>query len=113
MIIPSWLGIFVGYGFVVAALLATGIVEGWAGIRALLRRYLIWRVGVVWFAVVLLGPVIVDLIAIGIAWLAGGPAPDFAQPFVRQVLDLDPSMSLGLLALIWLLFEILTSYPGC
>jgi membrane protease YdiL (CAAX protease family) len=108
-IIPSWLGIFVGFGFVIAALVATSIVEGWAGIRALLRRYLIWRVGVVWFAVVLLGPVLIDLTAIGMAWLAGGAAPSFNQPFVRQVLDFDPSMSLGLLALIWFLFEILTN----
>lgn len=108
-IIPSWLGIFVGYGFVVAALLATSVVEGWAGIRALLRRYLIWRVGIAWFAVVLLGPVIVDLLAIGIAWMAGGPTPDFTQPFVRQVLDFGPSVGLGGLALIWLLFEMLTN----
>ena len=38
------LSLFVGYGFVVAAVLATAIVGGWAAVRALLGRFLIWRV---------------------------------------------------------------------
>ena len=36
--IPPVLQLLVGYGFVVAALIATGVVDGRAGIRTLLRR---------------------------------------------------------------------------
>jgi membrane protease YdiL (CAAX protease family) len=108
-IIPWWVGLLVGYGFVIAALLATAIVEGRAGVRALLRRYLIWRTGLFWYAVVLLGPVAVCLLAIGLARMTGAPLPDFSQPFVRQVPGVDASLSLGLVALIWFLFEIFTN----
>lgn len=45
--IPWVLPLLVGYGFVVAALVMTGIVSGRAGIRALLGQFLVWRVGVV------------------------------------------------------------------
>jgi hypothetical protein len=43
--IPPVLGLFVGYGFVAAAFTMTGIVTGKVGLAALLRRLLIWRVG--------------------------------------------------------------------
>jgi uncharacterized protein len=64
--IPPVLQLLVGYGFVVAALIATGVVDGRAGIRTLLRRFLIWRVGLRWYAVVLLGFAVVDLTAIAL-----------------------------------------------
>src|SRR3712207_1552503 len=70
-IIPI-LAIFVGYGFVAAALIMTGVVEGRAGIRALLRRFLVWRVGVIWYAIVLFGPAAVILLTFGSHVLLGG-----------------------------------------
>jgi membrane protease YdiL (CAAX protease family) len=107
-LISPMLGLFVGYGFVAAALLATLIVDGWSGAGHLLRRYLIWRVGIIWYVVVLLGPLLVVLLAIGIAWFMSGQAPDFSQPFVRQIPGIPP-ISLLWVALIWMLFEILTN----
>jgi CAAX protease family protein len=83
--IPSVLPLLVGYGIVVAAIVMTGILDGRAGIRSLLRQFLIWRVGLIWYAVVLLGPAVVDLAAIALHVLFGGAAPDFGQPFARQV----------------------------
>ena len=75
---PPVLVVLVGYGFVVAALLATGLVEGRAGIRALLRRFLIWRVGLPWYAVVLLGPAVADLVALPCTSSRAEPHPTSA-----------------------------------
>jgi hypothetical protein len=43
-------------GPTLAAFIVTGATEGRAGIRCLLRRYVLWRVGLRWYLVVLLGP---------------------------------------------------------
>jgi membrane protease YdiL (CAAX protease family) len=101
------LAIFVGYGFVAAALIMTGMVEGRAGIRALLRGFLVWRVGVTWYIVALFGPAAMILLALGIHVLLGGAAPDFSHPMVREILG--PSVNLWYAAAGWLLFGILTN----
>ena len=83
--IPPVLAPFVGFGFVAAAVIMSALVDGAAGVVALLRRLLIWRVGWVWYAVTLLGPAVSYLLGIGIHVLLGGSSPDFLQPFVRQL----------------------------
>jgi membrane protease YdiL (CAAX protease family) len=105
--IPPVLGLFVGYGFVAAALIMTGIGSGTAGIAALLRRLLIWRVGLPWYGVVLFGAAALDLAAIGIHVLLGGALPDFAKPFGRQLVG--PSLNLWVAALIFLLYQVLAN----
>jgi hypothetical protein len=49
----SALGLFVGYGLALASLIMTGLTEGRAGVHALLRGFLIWRVGVQWYLLIL------------------------------------------------------------
>jgi CAAX protease family protein len=105
--LPPVLPILVGYGFVVAALVATGITEGREGVRSLLGRFLAWRVGPWWYAVVLFGAVVVDLAAIGLHVLLGGPVPDFAHPFATRIVP--PGVSLWAVAPIFLLFGVLTN----
>ena len=105
--VPEALGLFVGYGFVLAAIIAAAIVGGLQEIGSLLRRYLIWRVGLAWYAIVLLLPPAVTLAAIGVDWLAGGMTPDFSQPFVRKLLP--DELSLWVIAPFWLVFEMLTN----
>ncbi|RXZ72393.1 CPBP family intramembrane glutamic endopeptidase [Agromyces albus] len=52
-------------GPTVSAFIMTGVTEGRAGIRRLLRRYVQWRVGVQWYLFVLVGiPIIILLGAI-------------------------------------------------
>ena len=102
--IPEPLGIFVGYGFVVATLIIVGVTEGKGGIRALLRRFLIWRVGLGWYGVVLFGFPAINLLAIGLHVLLGGRVPDFNAPFARQLAG--PSMNLWLFAAIFFLFDV-------
>ena len=91
----------------VAALVATGIVDGRAGIRTLLRRFLIWRVGLRWYVVVLLGAAVVDLTAIALHVVFGGAVPDFAQPFATRIFP--PGTSLWLAAPLFLLFNVLAN----
>jgi hypothetical protein len=40
----------------------TGTTEGRAGIRRLLRRYVLWRVSLWWYLVVLIGPPVIILL---------------------------------------------------
>jgi membrane protease YdiL (CAAX protease family) len=105
--IPPVLGLFVGYGFVTAALIMTGVINGKAGIAALLRRILMWRVGLPWYGVVLFGAAAIDLVAIGIHVLLGGTMPDFAKPFARQLVG--PSLNLWIAALIFMVYQVLAN----
>lgn len=105
--IPPVLGILVGYGFVAASILATGFVEGRAGISKLLQRFLIWRVGWRWYTLVLLGPLALTLAAIGFNFLSTGAAPDFKEVYIRQILG--PSSNLRYAIIPWFLFELFTN----
>jgi uncharacterized protein len=105
--IPPVLPLLVGYGFVVAALAMTAILDGRTGIGALLRRFLIWRVGVRWYAVVLLGPVAVDLAGIALDALQRGAVPAFDRPLAVQIIG--PSLGLWAALPLFFLFGVLTN----
>ena len=105
--IPPVLPVLVGYGFVVAAVVATWIVDGRDGVRTLLRRFLIWRVGLWWYAVILLGPAVVDITAIVLDAVLGGGAPDFARPFATRILP--AGTNLWAAAPLFLLFQALAN----
>jgi uncharacterized protein len=49
-------------GPTLAAFIMTGTTEGRAGIRRLLHRYVLWRVGLRWYLVVLIGPPVIILL---------------------------------------------------
>jgi hypothetical protein len=71
-----------GHGFrtwgpSLAGLIVVAVVGGRTGIVEMLRRLVRWRVGIVWWAVALLGPPAIVLVAVGIHVLAGGEAPSF------------------------------------
>lgn len=51
--VPFAVAILVGYGFVAASLIMTGLTLGKAGVIALLKRFLIWRVNWKWYLVAL------------------------------------------------------------
>jgi uncharacterized protein len=50
-------------GPTLAAFVVTGVLEGKAGIRAFLRRYVQWRVGLRWYLIALFGYLLVSLVA--------------------------------------------------
>ncbi len=49
--IPFVVYLFLGWGFVIAAIAMTAFTLGKSGVVALLKRFLIWRVGGAWLAV--------------------------------------------------------------
>ncbi len=49
-------------GPTLAAFVMTAVTSGKAGVRQLLRRYVLWRVGIQWYLLVLLGPPLVLLL---------------------------------------------------
>lgn len=69
--LPTPFLILAGFGPALSALLLTARMEGISGVRSLLRRLTWVRVGLVWYAVVLLGPPLLFLTAIGLGLLLG------------------------------------------
>ena len=74
-------------GPTVAAYIMASVTEGRAGVLRLLRRYVLWRVGIPWYLFVLLG--IPALVLLGFFVLPGAvaafraPAPSFALSYVE------------------------------
>src|SRR5215204_4813309 len=60
------------------AVIVLVVVEGRkGGLRELLGRFLIWRVGIQWWAFVLLFPIIASVAALNLFNLLGGPPVDW------------------------------------
>lgn len=82
--------LFVAYGPTIAALLITGLTSGWVGIRTLLGRLLIWRVGWRWYAAALLLPGVISAAALALTTLRGGvvaslPPFSWGTPFMLTI----------------------------
>lgn len=105
--VPEILRICVGYGFVVASLVMTGLTLGTAGVKDLLRRFLIWRVPLFWYVIVLLGYALIDLAAIGIHSVATGNMPDFNRAMANQISG--PSINIWLFAPAFWLFNVVAN----
>src|SRR5688500_4205165 len=52
--VPFAVYILLGWGFILASLAMTGLTHGKEGVIALLKRFLIWRVGWKWYVVAFL-----------------------------------------------------------
>jgi membrane protease YdiL (CAAX protease family) len=100
-IYPSdWWALFV-YGPFIGGFIITAIAGGGRGLKAWFGRIGRWRVGLRWYAVILLLPVGLQLIALGLNRLLGGAlAPD------PQLPALVPEF------MMWLLFIGLAEEPG-
>lgn len=59
-----------------AGLLVTGIAGGRAGLRELLTKVVLWRIGLKWYAVALFVPMAMTLLAIGLYTALGHAPPD-------------------------------------
>jgi membrane protease YdiL (CAAX protease family) len=87
-----------GYGPTIAAIIVSAALGGWAEIRALLRRLIIWRVGWGWWAVTLFLNGGIILLALALYGLLGNEVPSF-PPFGPGLL-LDIALTFVLVALI-------------
>jgi membrane protease YdiL (CAAX protease family) len=72
---PVYVSIFTGWAPGIAAVVVTAIAVGKSGVKDLLRRFLVWRVGVQWYAVAIFLLAAVILGGIGMQVLFGGTAP--------------------------------------
>jgi membrane protease YdiL (CAAX protease family) len=79
-----------GFGPLVAAVAVSAWRAGWAGVRGLLGRVLRWRVGLAWYAVVLVGPFLYQLAGMALHALLGGQPPD-GTVLVEQVWSVWPA----------------------
>ncbi|MBV9228766.1 MAG: CPBP family intramembrane metalloprotease [Chloroflexi bacterium] len=77
-------------GPLLSALLLTATIQGASGMHAFFRQFLVWRVGLRWYLIVLFEPALVTLITILFASLLGGASFDFAHPPVTHQLALPP-----------------------
>jgi membrane protease YdiL (CAAX protease family) len=74
----NWLWLMPFTGPTMAALLMTAVLDGKAGVRALLRRLIQWRVGLRWYLLALFGPPLI-LLAGASGMFGIGPAEALIQ----------------------------------
>lgn len=105
--VPFLIYIFIGWGFIFASLIMTGLTLGRGAVITLLKRYLIWRVGWQWYLVAfLLFPAIsVSAILLNAA-LTQSPI-DFSSVLAYEIFG--PSASLPVLILPFFLFDAITN----
>jgi len=86
MVLSSWsstklpsgvalLQVLMLFGPGLVAIYAAGMNEGRAGIKNLLARFLKWRVNIIWYIIVLLGPLVLCFAARQMSLLIGGNVP--------------------------------------
>lgn len=73
--LPAVLGVVAGFGPTLAAFGVTRWRSGWAGVLALLKRGVQWRVNWRWYAIVGGLPALMLLIALGVHGILGGTVP--------------------------------------
>lgn len=95
--VPFVVYLFLGWGFIAASLIMTWLTLGGGAVVALLRRYLIWRVGWRWYLVAfLLFPAIfVAAIALNAAWT--GTPIDFSTTVAHRFFGGAASLPLFIL----------------
>ncbi len=72
---PVIVSLLTGWGPGIAAVLVSAVIAGRKGVRDLLGRFLIWKVGVQWYAVAFFLMAAVILGGIGLSVLFGGAVP--------------------------------------
>lgn len=101
--VPFVIYIFLGWGFIVASLIMTGLTLGGAGIINLLKRYLIWRVDWKWYLVAFFLIPLISFLAISLNALLTQMPIDFSNVLAYEIFG--PSANLLLLAVPFFLFD--------
>lgn len=82
--VPFLLYLFLGWGFIAAAVLMTWWTLGAAAVRTMLRRYLIWRVGWRWYLALLIVPAL-QVLAVQLNALLTRTPADFSVVMADQL----------------------------
>jgi CAAX protease family protein len=83
--VPFLVYLFLGWGFVAASLLMTGLTLGKDAVKSLLKRYLYWRVNWKWFLVALVLEPFLMLLGVYVNARVTGVAPDFRNIMAYQI----------------------------
>lgn len=105
--VPFVVSILLGYGFVLASVLMTGLTLGKDAVIALLKRFLIWRVGWKWYLAALLLRPALNLASLLLTVALGGGTVDFSTVMAYEIFD--PSANLFLLVIPWFFYEFFTN----
>jgi uncharacterized protein len=105
--VPFIVYIFLGWGFVYASVIMTGLTLGKEGVVTLLKRYLLWRVGWKWYLVVFFLPFALVIPAVYINAALTGVAPDYSTVMAHKIFG--ESANLLFFILPWFLYEIVTN----
>lgn len=83
--IISMLNLFTGYGPAISAMIISYIQAGTVGIKALLNRYIRWKVAIQWYAFALFSPLLLSITTVIIDVFLGGTVPTlFSAPSVPE-----------------------------
>jgi membrane protease YdiL (CAAX protease family) len=105
--VPFIVAYLVGYGIVIATLIMTGLTLGKAGVVALLKRYLIWRVGWRWYLAPFALVPAIYLVTLALnAWISQTPI-DFSRVLAYDIFGADAK--LWLLIIPFLITDALTN----
>jgi len=105
--IPFIVLLFLGWGFIFASLIMTGLTLGKEGVISLLKRFLIWHVGWKWYLVAfLLEPVLIVLGVYGNAFVTG-VMPDYSKIMAYELFG--EGATLWLFVLPFLLIDLITN----
>jgi len=88
--LPEEAGQLVAFSASLAGIVLAAIEGGKGGVRELLGRFLIWRVGIQWWVFALLFPIIPAVAALYLFDLFGGPAVDWSG--LRPLSSIVPSI---------------------
>jgi membrane protease YdiL (CAAX protease family) len=95
--IPDVAGLMIGYGLAIAALIMTGLTLGGGGVIALLKRFLIWRVGWKWYLVTFLLYPAISVSAVVLNAAITQTPIDFSTVVARDLFGRDANLPLFIL----------------
>ncbi len=104
---PFVVYIFLGWGFIIGALVMTGLTLGKNGVITLLKRFLIWRVGGKWYLVAILLVPSLNLLGVVLNAALSQTPIDFSTVLAYKIFG--PSANLMVLILPYLLFDAVTN----
>jgi len=105
--VPFALAMLVGYGIFFAALIMTALTLGKSGVIALLKRFLIWRVGAKWYLVAFLLIPSFNLLGVVLNAALSSQPIDFSTVFAYKFFG--PSANLVILILPLVLYDAVTN----
>jgi membrane protease YdiL (CAAX protease family) len=105
--IPFAAHLFLGWGFIVASLLMTGLTLGQGAVATLLKRYLIWRVRWPWYLVAFLLYPAIFVAAVALNAARTGTPVNFGATFASQFFG--AAASLPLFVVPFFLFELVAN----